>query len=381
MADSKPKSIPRWQRRGASQVSPSTPVEPSTSTNSEGENENRKELLELASEWLKHEDIKDESADQKISFLQEKGLTEEETRELLGMSLAADSSEDMETKEASQSDTPYSPSSSRSAPRPPSSQTSQSAKSSPGPPIITYPEFLVHSHRPPPLITRSRVLSAVYISSVAAAAVYGTSKYLLNPMLDSLNVARHSFFETTSTSLETLNQKLESVVSTIPTSANKPKHGEFGVGIDHDIDDLESDASDPTEMFHRDTGTQTSPPVSRSNSTASLTDSDPSSIAPLSAQVAELKTLNTSLSSVLSSSTSVVDEDEATLFGTRDLREYLLEITYGRQSGSFHGDGKKPSTDDEIGRVRAEIRGVKGVLLSAKSFPGTTTGKTKMMNS
>ena len=220
----------------------------------------------------------------------------------------------------------------------------------------------------------------MYISSVTAAAVYGTSKYLLNPMLDSLNVARHSFFETTATSLETLNQKLESVVSTIPSTASKSKHGEFGLGSDLDVDDLESDVSDPTEMFHRDTGTQTSPPVSRSNSSASLTDSNPSSITPLSTQTAELKTLNTNLSSVLSSSTSVVDEDEVTLFGIKDLRDYLLEITYGRESGSLRGDVKKPNADDEISRVRAEIRGVKGVLLSAKSFPGTATGRTKALN-
>ena len=216
---------------------------------------------------------------------------------------------------------------------------------------------------------------------MAAAAVYGTSKYLLNPMLDSLNMARHSFFETTSTSLETLNQKLESVVSTIPSSASRPKHQEFGVGRDLDVDDLESDISDPTELFHRDTGTQTSPPVSRSNSSASLTDSDSSCITPLSTQISELKTLNTNLSSVLSSSTSVVDEDEATLFGIRDLRNYLLEITYGRESELFRGEVKKPNADDEISRVRAEIRGVKGVLLSAKSFPGVTTGRTKVVNS
>ncbi|MCJ1432862.1 hypothetical protein MMC27_002220 [Xylographa pallens] len=380
MVDFKPKSIPQWQRQGASQSFPSTPVDSNTNTKSEGVDEHRKELLELASEWLKHEDIKDESTDQKISFLQDKGLTKEETHELLGVSLRANSSEDIETKEETQNTTSVSPIPSYSAPKSPSSLPTQPADSSPGPPIITYPEFLVHKNRPPPLITRSRVLSAVYISSVTAAAVYGTSKYLLNPMLDSLNVARHSFFETTATSLETLNQKLESVVSIIPSSAGKPKHGELGLGSDLDVDDLESDVSDPTEMFHRDTGTQTSSPVSRSNSSASLTDSNPSSNTPLSTQTAELKALNTYLSSILSSNTSIIDEDEATIFGIKDLREYLMEITYGRESGSFRADVKKTNADDEISRVRAEIRGVKGVLLSAKSFPGTATGRTKAMN-
>ena len=198
-------------------------------------------------------------------------------------------------------------------------------------------------------------------------------------MLDSLNGARHSFFETASTSLETLNQKLEGVVSTIPSSDSKPKHGEIGQESDIDADDLESDVSDPTEMFHRDTGTQTSLPVSRSSSSTSLTESDPSNTAPLSTQTEDLKTLNTHLSSVLSSNTSVVNQDETTLFAIRDLREYLLDITYGRENGSFRGDIKSSNADDEISQVKAEIRGVKGVLLSAKSFPGTGTGRTKVM--
>ncbi|MCJ1388449.1 hypothetical protein MMC18_001296 [Xylographa bjoerkii] len=380
MADPKPKSIPKWQRQETSHGSPSTLEDSKTSINREGGNEHRKELLELASQWLENVDIKDESTDQKVNFLQEKGLTKEETHELLGVSLEADSLEDTRTKEVIQPDTSTLPSSSSSSAEPPP-QIAHSAKSSPGPPVITYPEFLVHSHPPPPLITRSRLLSVVYISSVAATAVYGTSKYLLNPMLDSLNGARHSLFEATSASLDTLNQKLESVVSTIPSSASKPKHGELGFGGDLDDDDLESDVSDPTELFHRDTGTQTSPPVSHSSSSASLAYADPTSIAPLSVQTTRLKTLNTNLSSILSSSTSVVDEDKLTLFGIGDLREYLLEITYGRGSGSSRGNINKTNADDEFSRVKAEIRGVKGVLLSAKSFPGTATARKKVASS
>ena len=103
MPDSRPKSISRWQRGGASDLSPSGPVDSITSANSEGGNEPRKELLELASEWLNHEDIKDESTNRKMSFLREKGLTEAETHELLGVPPETDPSEDVGTREATQS--------------------------------------------------------------------------------------------------------------------------------------------------------------------------------------------------------------------------------------------------------------------------------------
>ena len=197
-------------------------------------------------------------------------------------------------------------------------------------------------------------------------------------MLDSLNMARHSFFETTSASLDLLNEKLEGIVSTIPSTIEKATHRAFGLASDHDDDDdLESDVSDPTELFHRDTGTQTSPPVSHSSSSASLICSDRSSTTPLSTQAAALKIMGANLSTILTSSNSAVDEDEVTLLSIGDLRESLLDITYGRTARPSHGDNSKINTDDEISRIKAEIRGVKGVLLSAKSFPGTGTGRTK----
>ncbi len=38
--------------------------------------------------------------------------------------------------------------------------------------------------------------------------------------------------------------------------------------------------------------------------------------------------------------------------------------------GGVGGYGANKEADDEISRVKAGIRGVKGVLLSARSFPG-----------
>ena len=41
----------------------------------------------------------------------------------------------------------------------------------------------------------------------------------------------------------------------------------------------------------------------------------------------------------------------------------------------MNGYGGLPGKEDEITRVKAEIRGVKGVLLSARNFPaGAVTG-------
>lgn len=63
------------------------------------------------------------------------------------------------------------------------------------------------------------------------------------------------------------------------------------------------------------------------------------------------------------------------------LREYLDGFAYTVPSyaGNYGfvggaGAGGKDE-DDEIGRVKAGIRGVKGVLLSARSFPGGVRGR------
>jgi hypothetical protein len=56
------------------------------------------------------------------------------------------------------------------------------------------------------------------------------------------------------------------------------------------------------------------------------------------------------------------------------LREYLDGLAYVTPTYGFGGVGSYAGTagekDDEISRVKAGIRGVKGVLLSARSFPG-----------
>lgn len=55
----------------------------------------------------------------------------------------------------------------------------------------------------------------------------------------------------------------------------------------------------------------------------------------------------------------------------RELRSYLDGLVYpGLGLGSGFGSGVIVKGDDAVGRVRAEVRGVKGVLLNARNFPG-----------
>ncbi|MCJ1472051.1 hypothetical protein MMC13_000696 [Lambiella insularis] len=371
MADSKGKSIPQWQRQEPLSATGSSVPDQATSTppaaTGEAYTTLREELLQQGTEWLQHEDIRDAPRERKMLFLEKKGLSQPEIHRLM---------------EASHSNSPeHAPVTSHAEPASSGSKPSIPQETSSIPPIITYPEFLIHSHRSQPLITRSRLLSALYVSSATAAAIYGTSKYLLNPMLESLQVARQSLFQTATSNLDTLNKKLEGVVTTIPSLAIQLRNHERSLEDGFDNEDSGSEISDPTELFHRDTGTQTSPPISPSTSSASLTYLDPTSNTPVSTHTIRLKTLSASLSSVLSSHSSAAEEDDAVIQGFGDLRDYLLDITYGRVPGSSKGEVARTGGEDEISKVKAEIRGFKGVLLSAKSFPGTGITRLKVVAS
>ena len=205
--------------------------------------------------------------------------------------------------------------------------------------------------------------------------IYGTSQYLVKPMLESLTMARQSLFETTASNLESLNEKLETVVSKVPILAVLPDQAKYGIENDNDT---ESDASDPMELFHRDIGTQTSAPPSTISSNMSAVELDPSASAS-SIQGSRLKNIHSTLTSILSVETFGADEDDTTIQCFSDLRLLLNDITYGKIPGSFPGESPKSHMDDEIQKVKAEIRGVKGVLLSARSFPSAGSGRARVV--
>ena len=184
-------------------------------------------------------------------------------------------------------------------------------------------------------------------------------------MLASLTTSRLSLAETTSENLQKLISKLEGVVSEIPAGKN--------VKTEVEGEDEEESDEDPTEMFHRDIGVQTSLPA-----TPSL--SRPASPGPqltlLDDQTARLTSLNASISGLVEDSTVEGHETNDLSTTISILREYLDGLAfvppsygYGTSYGAL-GGGNSKDLDDEIGRVKASIRGVKGVLLSARSFPG-----------
>ncbi|KAI4146423.1 MAG: hypothetical protein LQ340_005938, partial [Diploschistes diacapsis] len=225
MADFKGKEIPRWQRQKkadnnkdidpADRHQPSSSSEPDSKPSSNPSTPDDKELsssreslLDSATKWLRHESIRDAPFPQKTAFLESKGLTKPEIDQLLHHTPVEPSSI-IDTSDSSAPTTstrviPPSQSDTSSAHATTSTQPTFQA-----PPIITYPEFLSHAHKPPPLITTSRLFTAAYGTALTTGVLWAANRYLFNPMYDSLIAARHSLFEGTISNLEQMNTKLE----------------------------------------------------------------------------------------------------------------------------------------------------------------------------
>ena len=90
MTDPKAKSIPQWQRQGAAKPPEKSAKEPVKSVHEEKPLPSRASLLEQAAEFLEAKDIRDAPTERKISFLESKGLTNEEVHRLLGVSRHTD---------------------------------------------------------------------------------------------------------------------------------------------------------------------------------------------------------------------------------------------------------------------------------------------------
>jgi hypothetical protein len=110
----------------------------------------------------------------------------------------------------------------------------------------------------------------------------------------------------------------------------------------------ESDG-DPTELFHRDIGIQTSPPESRSTS-------------PTPDQASQLATITTHFK-------ELEEEDDLELSTTINvLKEYLDSLAYVAPVYNYSYNAPKDE-NDEISRLKTEIRALKGAMLSTRSFP------------
>jgi len=223
-------------------------------------------------------------------------------------------------------------------------------------------------------------------------------------MTSALTAARHDLAATALVDLAKLNARLEGVVSELPPRLARLPEAADGEGAE----DEESEDEDPTELFHRDVGTQTSssPPL-RSASDASSSSSAPETPSaatptptptPTTTHTTALRAIHTHLSELLTKDSSVAVVDESVRDRIADLQAYLDGLAYaspgygnggaggvygmygngtggwGWSSGGGGGKGGGGGEEDGIARVKAEIRGVKGVLLSARNFPGSTRG-------
>ena len=265
----------------------------------------------------------------------------------------------------------------------PAQPPAQSPRLQTAPPIITYPEFLVEAHKPPPLITPGRIINTAYIAGTLYALLYGASTYLVQPMSLSLSDARHDFAQHSQSKVDEMNERLAKLVTKIPAEKKAPAPADAEAE-----EDAESDTSDPTELYHRDIGVQTSPPPSRrpSSSFSSLPGFDSQGTAPkkdpLTHSLTALQIMQSHLSEMLSRAENLEQPNKDRQERVNDLRSYLDTLMFAHPSAygmwtpvatGFGDDGSKEGKEekeDVIEEVKKEIRGVKGVLLSAKRFPG-----------
>lgn len=260
-------------------------------------------------------------------------------------------------------------------------------------------------------MTLESLSRSLYGLAGISALTYGASKYIVQPMLQSLMSARHDLSSTALHNLEKLNEKLECNVSHIPAALqsgrskvsgekrgrhvrNRPStdnNDDNGNG-NGDSSDTSSLDSDPTELFHRDVATQTSVPPSPSPSSSSSTPPAAAHNAEkadaTTTQSAHLTHLSGILSSLLATEsnhtaqTTLLDSISACQaylarlqFGTDPHANYTNNnnhlLLYGQSAtGDVIGKGGGlVARDEEAIRFKQEVRSLKGALLSVRNFP------------
>ncbi|KAI0876382.1 peroxisomal membrane anchor protein conserved region-domain-containing protein [Hypoxylon argillaceum] len=382
MGDPKKPTIPAWQQANTE----ADVTEPENST------------LEHARQFLDDDTVKAASPEAKREFLKTKGLDDSQITQLLGGpqeesqsppapqsapespatapagDLEQETSSHQEAKEATspsvEDPSPEAVSSTPETLEIPSSPAVSSRTDNP-PPIITYPEFLTKPQRPPPLITPSRLANILAVSGGVWALIYGISGLAIRPMVDNLNEARSEYYDHVNKNLSQLVEKLEGAVSAVPYKNGKPlKTQPQG----RDVDDNESTTSDPTELFHRDVGTQTSPPPSLIGSTSNTSNSNES---PVDVQARHLSAISASLRELTLIHTQKAESNADLRSAVGEIREQADKFLYPPvQNFSVYGGlsyGQSSEPADEFKNAKDAIRSVKGLFLSSRSFPAVTT--------
>ncbi|KIW06373.1 uncharacterized protein PV09_02829 [Verruconis gallopava] len=338
------KAAPEPQPKGADEKEPTHETSRSEASNSE---DDMNALREQARKFLSDPSIKDASRERKVAFLESKGLKKEEIELLLS-----------------------------SQPAPGQQPATSSAPAQPArdvPPVVTYPEFLVQPQEPPPLVTKSLIWNTAYAAAGLYGTLYALSKYIINPMQAQLSDARHEFFTHSTNQLDAMNSKLSSLVSTVPPS--RP-----GTALKMSRDDVDdaSQTSDPTELFHRDFGTQTSPSLSRRNSLTSAAgaDDDATKPSPTERAEAKLKSISAHLRELTASSEEMTDKDDVSK-QLSELIAKLNEMAYANSSyykfnpgvAGYGWASAEKAQDDEIERLVKDIKALKGKFLGVRNFP------------
>ncbi|KAF4120945.1 Peroxisomal membrane anchor protein (Pex14p) conserved region [Geosmithia morbida] len=311
------------------------------------------DALTVAHRFLEDDEVRSAPREKKEAFLKAKGISDDDIVTLLGQP-DSPSTTPAETE----------PSSSSSTTAVDSTNTSILPLSDRAP-VVTYPEFLTKptSPSPPPLVTTGRLLATLQVTAALSAIVAGSSRFIFSPMLEQLTASREDLYGDASGRLDSLVHLLEKSVSVIPAAGHRDPNDDANANGDASASD-----EDPTEMFHRDIGTQTLLPV------PSVADAPKPS--PHESQAARLTSLSRSLADIARGIRSQSDGLTDTKSLVDVLRDDLDILTYrnplggGRGPMNFtRGSATKMDENDEIRRVRDNIRRVKGVLLSSRSFP------------
>ncbi|KAI9898098.1 hypothetical protein N3K66_006458 [Trichothecium roseum] len=311
-------------------------VEPTIGSDTEEEErEEENDRLTVARRFLDDEDVRSAPRSRKVAFLQSKGVSTTDIETLIGPEKTITQNQEPTTDRA---------------------------------PIVTYPEFLTTPKTgSEPLVTPGLVSATLQASAVLATTVYGLSRFVLSPMLENLTEARQELVATASDKLDALVGKLESTVSHVPAAT--PKRAHPAAAAEQEEEGY-SDAEDPSEMFHRDVGTQVTSPILAPGDGREPEEPD------YVRQAARLRDLNARLKD-LNGDILSQSEDIGDVKALVDvLRDDLDGLTYRSMGGDYLGglnggfSGRK-EPNDEIRKARDNIRRIKGVLLSSRSFPAS----------
>ncbi|KAK4561129.1 hypothetical protein LTR86_005084 [Recurvomyces mirabilis] len=318
--------------------------------------------LEMVEAFLADPQVKDESVDKKRAFLESKQVPVETIDQVIkpeSTPTSAFTTGDFTSFQ--QSRQPH------GQPTQAAAQRSQAQAPPSTPPIITYPEFLVEAHRPPPLITPGRLIGATYFAAGLATLFYGASNFVVKPMTDSLTEARHDFANHSQRKVDEFNERLTKIVSRVP----EPPPAQ--PTLENEVDEVESITSDPTELYNRDMGTQTSPLPSRRSSDPFVDGAGTGSqVTSVEHHAKDLGSINSHLNELIeglerSKSSNAERKDNMT-----KLRHQLDMMIYGSPMSSLWGDPEdvtktaaKPVEYTAMDDLKKEIRG---------GFPGLGWG-------